>query len=136
MDKKTLVIPEGKIADYVDGTFRNDTPEEYVRQTIEKRLVNEHKYPKDRIEIEYTIRVGSRKPRADIVIFPKDNPGHLQENITIIIECKNETVSPNNKKDGVGQLQSYMAASLNAEWGMWTNGKFKVVYRKLAKPSY
>lgn len=135
MDKKTLVIPEGKIADYIDGTFRNDTPEEYVRQTIEKRLVNEHKYPKDRIEIEYTLRVGSNKPRADIVVFPKDNPSHSQENIHIIIECKNETVSPNNKKDGVGQLQSYMAASLNCEWGMWTNGKFKTVYRKLAKES-
>lgn len=29
-----IVIPEGKICDYVDGKFRNDTPEEYVRQTI------------------------------------------------------------------------------------------------------
>ena len=40
---KVIVIPEGKIRDYVDGTIRNDTPEEYVRQTVEKRLVNEHK---------------------------------------------------------------------------------------------
>ena len=39
--KKVIVIPEGKICDYIDGKFRNDTPEEYVRQTIEKRLVNE-----------------------------------------------------------------------------------------------
>lgn len=29
-----IVIPEGKICDYVDGKFRNDTPEEYVRQTV------------------------------------------------------------------------------------------------------
>lgn len=41
---KVIVIPDGKICDYIDGKFRNDTPEEYVRQTIEKRLVNEHKY--------------------------------------------------------------------------------------------
>ena len=41
-ETKIIVIPEGKICDYVDGKFRNDTPEEYVRQTIEKRLVNEH----------------------------------------------------------------------------------------------
>lgn len=133
MDKVILVIPEDKIADYIDGTFRNDTPEEYVRQTIEKRLVNEHKYPKERIEVEYTLRVGSNKPRADIVIFHKDNPSHSQENINIIVECKNETVSHNNKKDGIGQLQSYMASSLNCEWGMWTNGKFKAVYRKVPK---
>ena len=44
MTEKIIVIPEGKICDYVDGKFRPDTPEEYVRQTIEKRLVNEHKY--------------------------------------------------------------------------------------------
>ena len=43
VDTKVIVIPEGKICDYIDGKFRNDTPEEYVRQTIEKRLVNEHK---------------------------------------------------------------------------------------------
>ena len=44
-DIKPIVVPEGKICDYIDGkTFRNDTPEEYVRQTIEKRLINEHKY--------------------------------------------------------------------------------------------
>ena len=41
-EQKVIVIPEGKICDYIDGKFRNDTPEEYVRQTIEKRLVNEH----------------------------------------------------------------------------------------------
>lgn len=46
-----IVIPEGKICDYVDGKFRNDTPEEYVRQTIEKRLVNEHKYLPKQIRI-------------------------------------------------------------------------------------
>ena len=37
-DTKVIVIPEGKICDYIDGKFRNDTPEEYVRQTVEKRL--------------------------------------------------------------------------------------------------
>ena len=60
-DTKVIVIPEGKICDYVDGKFRNDTPEEYVRQTIEKRLVNEHKYSPKQISIEYTLQLGSRK---------------------------------------------------------------------------
>jgi len=31
-----ITIPEGKICDYIDGKFRNDTPEEYVRQTLKK----------------------------------------------------------------------------------------------------
>lgn len=128
---EVIVIPEGKICDYIDGKFRNDTPEEYVRQNIEKRLVNEHKYTNDRIAIEYAIRVGSRKPRADIVIFSADAPERSQENIYIIIECKKESVGPTARKDGVGQLQSYMSACPNCEWGMWTNGKQKYVFRKV-----
>ena len=48
---KLIVIPEGKVCDYIDGKFRPDTPEEYVRQNLEKRLVNEHKYSKDRIKV-------------------------------------------------------------------------------------
>lgn len=128
--QKIIVIPEGKICDYIDGKFRNDTPEEYVRQNVEKRLVNEHKYPKDKIEIEYTLHVGSNKPRSDIVIFLKNATSHSQENIQIVIECKKEDVPVYDKKDGVGQLKSYMSACPNCEWGMWTNGKNKEVYRK------
>lgn len=29
-EQKIIVIPEGKICDYIDQKFRNDTPEEYV----------------------------------------------------------------------------------------------------------
>ena len=126
-----IIIPEGKICDYIDGKFRNDTPEEYVRQNIEKRLVNEHKYSKERIAVEFTVRVGSRKPRADIVIFSATSPERSQENIHIIIECKKESVEPTARKDGVGQLQSYMATCPNCKWGMWTNGKQKEVFRKV-----
>jgi len=130
-DTKVIVIPEGKICDYVDGKFRNDTPEEYVRQTIEKRLVNEHKYAINQIRIEYTLQSGSRKPRADIVIFEADCDNHTQENVKIIIECKKETVDARNAKEGIGQLKSYMSACANCQWGMWTNGIQKFVYRKV-----
>ena len=130
---KLIVIPEGKICDYIDGKFRNDTPEEYVRQTIEKRLINEHKYSPKQVRIEYTLQLGSNKPRADIVIFDKtctDSTQQTQENIKIIIECKKEAVDARNSKDGVEQLKSYMSACSNCEWGMWTNGKQKEVYKK------
>lgn len=66
---KLILLPEGKICDYVDGQFRKDTPEEYVRQNLEKRLVNELKYSKKQVAIESVLTMGSRKPRADIVIF-------------------------------------------------------------------
>jgi len=128
---RIITIPEGKICDYIDGKFRNDTPEEYVRQNIEKRLVNEHKYDRKYIAVEHTIVVGSRKPRADIVIFSNDRQERTQENIHIIIECKKECVDPSSKKDGIDQLISYMSACPNCEWGMWTNGKHKEVYHKV-----
>ena len=129
-ETKVIVIPDGKICDYIDGKFRNDTPEEYVRQTIEKRLVNEHKYLTSQIKIEFTLQVGSRKPRADIVIWDKDALEQTQGTIKIIIECKKETVDARNAKDGIAQLQSYMSVCPNCEWGMWTNSIQKFVFRK------
>ena len=130
MDKTIIIIPEGKIRDYVDGTIRNDTPEEYVRQTVEKRLVNEHKYDKERIAVEYHVQIGSGRKRADIVIFPEETTTEEkkdQQNISIIIECKKEAVKPTDKDNGLEQLKSYMSACNNCEWGMWTNGLHKTV---------
>lgn len=126
-----LSIPEGKICDYIDSKFRDDTPEEYVRQNIEKRLVNEHKYLKSQIFVEYTLKLGSKKPRADLVIFPINCTDFIQEKVKIIIECKKESVSPTNKNEGLDQLKSYMSICPNCEWGLWTNGKVKEVFRKV-----
>ena len=124
-------VPDGSIRDYVDGKFRKDTPEEYVRQTIEKRLINEHKYKREQIKIEFGLKLGTRKPRADIVVFPEDSPEMTQDHVWLIVECKKESVEPRNRKDGVAQLKSYMSVCPNCEWGMWTNGKYKEVLRKV-----
>lgn len=53
---QAIVIPDGFISDYIDGKFRKDTPEEYVRQNIEKRLVNEHKYKREQISVEFSLK--------------------------------------------------------------------------------
>lgn len=132
--KIIISIPEGKLRDYIDGTIRPDTPEEYVRQTVEKRLINEHKYLKKQVKIEYGVQMGSGKKRADIVIFKEDATEEEQKdqhNIQLIIECKKEAVKPTDKNNGTEQLKTYMAACNNCEWGMWTNGLHKTVYRKV-----
>ena len=126
-----LSIPDGKICDYIDGTFRKDTPEEYVRQTIEKRLVNEHKYVKERIRVEFPIKVGSAKKRVDLAVWDKGDTSKGQEGIRLVIECKEQKVKPSHAKEGIGQLKSYMAACANCEWGMWTNSETKFVFRKV-----
>ncbi|MBU4526900.1 MAG: N-6 DNA methylase [Desulfomicrobium sp.] len=123
-------IPDGKLCDFIDGIIRNDTPEEYVRQNIERRLVKELGYKPERIAVEFPIKVGSATKRVDIAIFP-ENAQHLQESIDIIIECKSEKVKPSDKKDGEGQLKSYLSSCPNAQWGMWTNGRHKSVFRRV-----
>ncbi|MGV9919744.1 N-6 DNA methylase [Streptomyces cellulosae] len=122
-------VPEGKVADYLTGKLVKDTPEEYVRQNIEKALVRQYKYaPKD-CEPEFTIRVGSSKKRVDIIVF---TPGqdHTQANAYILVETKKADVKPTHRTEGIGQLQSYMAACLNAQYGMWTNGDDRFCYAK------
>ncbi len=130
-ERKIIKVPDGQICDYIDGKFRTDTPEEYVRQTIEKRLINEHRYKREQISMEFGLKLGSRRPRADIVIFSKDSPECTQDYVWLIVECKSERIEPKNKKDGIEQLKSYMSACPNCEWGMWTNGKYKEVLRKV-----
>ncbi|HBJ85670.1 MAG TPA: N-6 DNA methylase [Verrucomicrobiales bacterium] len=128
-----IIVQQGKVLDFIDGiTQREETPEEYVRQEIAKSLVREYGYKKADIIIEFTLRLGTKKPRADIIIFPADGT-HTQENAWLIVECKSKDVKPAAAKDGVGQLESYMSACPNAKYGMWTNGIERICYRKVVK---
>ena len=128
-----IIVQQGKVLDFIDGqTQRDETPEEYVRQEIAKSLVREYGYAKADIEVEFTLRLGTRKPRADIVIFPVET-GHVQERAHILVECKAQTVKSADRKEGVGQLESYMAACPNVTFGMWTNGVERFCYRRLVR---
>lgn len=129
-DHTSVVVAQGKILDFIDGsTQRFETPEEYVRQEIAKSLVREYGYPRLQVGVEHTLRMGSGKPRADLVIF--DSPGSDQKDIRVIVECKSSAVKPSARKDGVGQLKSYLAACPNATHGMWTNGQERFCYRRV-----
>jgi len=126
-----VIVQQGKLLDFIDGlTQRNETPEEYVRQEIAKSLVREYGYEKAEVAVEFVLRLGSRKPRADLVVFDEDDP-HTQERARLIIECKSQKIKSTDKKEGVGQLQSYMAACPNVAYGMWTNGLERFCYRRV-----
>ena len=126
-----IIVQQGKILDFIDGqTQRNETPEEYVRQEIAKSLVREFGYPKIDIALEVTIRMGTRKPRADIVIFAHETP-HDLGNAYIIVECKSPSIRSNDRKDGVDQLCSYIAACENVRYGLWTNGTERFCFRRV-----
>lgn len=103
-----VIIQQGKVLDFIDGqTQREETPEEYVRQEISKSLVREYGYPKKDITVEFTLRVGSRKPRADLIVFAADTE-HVQPNAYLIVECKAQTVKASDRKEGIEQLRSYL----------------------------
>jgi len=131
--KPAVIVQQGKILDFIDQTTqRSETPEEYVRQEIAKSLVREYGYPRGDIAVEFTIRIGTRRPRTDLVIF---YPGeaHILQNAYIIVECKAEKVKSSDRKDGIGQLISYMHSAPRAVYGMWTNGDDeRVCYKKTA----
>jgi type I restriction enzyme M protein len=118
---RTGAVPEGKVADFLTGRHVRDTPEEYVRQNLEKALVRQYKYGARDCDPEFPIRVGSSRKRVDVVVF---SPGtaHLQENAHILVETKRAGTNPGSRSDGVDQLRSYLAACLNAKYGLWTNG--------------
>lgn len=133
LNPSAVIVEQGKVLDFIDGkTQREETPEEYVRQEIAKSLVREYSYPKNDIAVEFVLRVGSRKPRADLVIFAADGE-HEQQNSYAIIECKAPTVKSSDRKEGVGQLQSYISVCPNANYGMWTNGLERFCYKKLIR---
>ena len=122
-------VPDGKRADFLTGRLVKDTPEEYVRQNIEKALVRQYKYASTDCAPEFPIKVGSARKRADIVIF-REGQAHTQENARILIETKRPEVRATSKTEGIGQLKSYMSACLNAVYGMWTNGNDRYCYAK------
>lgn len=128
-NKPAVIVQQGKLLDFIDQTTqRNETPEEYVRQEIAKSLVREYGYPRRDIAVEFTVRLGTRKPRADLVIFyPSET--HQAENVYIIVECKSAATKPSDRKEGVEQLKSYMAACRRATYGMWTNGLERYCYK-------
>lgn len=126
------VIPPGKIKCFITGKLRNDTPEEKVRQDVARSLVDEYGYEKSDIDIEFPVKMGRAKKRADIVIFSEDEV-HSQENIYMIAEVKTEDVKPSDRKEGIGQLGSYIAASPNSAFALWVGNErlaFKVVEEK------
>jgi len=128
-----IIVQQGRVLDYIDGlTQRSETPEEHVRQEISKSLVREYQYPKSHIAVEFGLHLGTRKPRADLVIFLPDK-SHSQENIRIIVECKSSKIQVTDKDQGVGQLKSYLDACPNTVFGMWINGVDRVCYRRVEK---
>lgn len=96
----------------IKGKLKIAKPEEIVRQLWIYRLLNEYRYPKERIDIERVVYFGSRDSGlADIVVLQED-----MAHPYIILEIKRP-----QRTAGLEQLKSYCNAE-GAPIGVWSNG--------------
>ena len=86
VNMQEIIVNEGKIKCLITGKMRKETQEEYVRQEYCRLLLDVYKYPKEHIDVEYSIKVGSTSKRCDIVVFSDEN--NSQDNILWIVETK------------------------------------------------
>ena len=122
---------DGYLKDFLSGRWVKDKPEEHVRQTYLKKLVEEYGYDPKNIKTEVRITSGqteTKKP-ADIVVFNGEglDPGR---NAYIIIEVKRQ-----DRKDGKEQLVSYVN-STTAEFAVWFNGKEIAYFQRYREPKH
>ena len=121
-------VPVGKIRCFVTGKLRKDTPEENVRQRWARSLVDEYGYDVADIDFEFSVKMGTKRKRADIAIFNPGDP-RRQDTIIVLIEAKREGVSPKDRDEGVEQLKSYMSACSSCRFGLWV-GSEKLAFEK------
>ena len=122
---------KGKIVDFLDSSkSRPDKPEERIRQGYARILVQEYQYPKEQLAFEAPINIGSETKYADIAVYDSPESRALKDQGRIILVV--ETKAP-NKKDGRGQLTSYIFAS-SSSGGVWTNGGAISYFRRLDQP--
>ena len=121
-------VPAGKIRCFVTGKLRKDTPEENVRQRWARSLVDEYGYDVSDMAVEFSVKMGTKKKRADIVLFKPGGP-RRQDTVAVIVEAKRDNVSTKDKAEGVEQLKSYMSACSSCRFGLWV-GSEKLAYEK------
>ena len=121
-------VPAGKLRCFVTKKLRKDTPEENVRQRWARSLVDEYGYDIGDMAVEFSVKMGTLRKRADIVVFKPEGP-RRQDTVLLIVEVKREDVSPKDKAEGVEQLKSYMSACSSCRFGLWV-GAEKLAYEK------
>lgn len=124
-----MTVPEGHIEDFISGDPVRATPEEVnAVQVFARILVNDYDYPQEFIQThpQWRVKVRPSDTRKeypiDIGVFSEAN--HTDENIQIIVECKQP-----NRRDGRTQLQDYLRFS-TARIGVWFNGEERLCLKK------
>lgn len=119
---RVVAAPAGKIRCFVTQKLRRDTPEENVRQRWARSLVEEYGYDVADLDVEFSVKMGAVRKRADVVVFRPGGP-RRQDTVVVIVEAKREDVSPRDRAEGVDQLKSYMSACSACRFGLWVGAE-------------
>lgn len=123
-----ILSVDGKIKCLITEKLRKETPEEFVRQEYINTLLSIYNYPKECIELEFPIKIGSGTKYIDIAIF--NSKKKSQDNVYIVVETKKK-----KETEGKEQLLSYVTAT-TANFGTWTNGeKIKYIHKIEGTPN-
>ena len=112
-------FPSGRTEAQVYAVGGNSAPEEIIRQLWIYKLLNRYGYRPEEMEIETSVQFGTEvgTKAADIVVYTSPEKSTPK----VIVECKKP-----NRKDGIGQLKSYMNAK-GAPVALWSNGADRII---------
>jgi type I restriction enzyme M protein len=127
-------IPEGKIIDFIDCKVRPDSELEQIRQNFERTLIEEYRFVKADVVVDFRIRVqdGSSTVARKIalVVLHAGSKNNTQEEVSILIQIAKPAVQPTDTKNGAGELEKALIACPNAQFACWTNGIETIYFQK------
>lgn len=122
-------IPEGKIADYITGTWVKETEQEQIRQNFERTLVEEYEYPKTDIRVDFPIKIWDgdkqRTKRVPLAVMEAGT-----EDPYVLILVASPKANPTDKISGASELEQWLVDVSTADYGCWTNGVETVFFQK------
>lgn len=129
--KEITEIPEGKIQDYITGSFLKDSEQEQIRQNFERTLVEEYNYSNSDIGLDEKIKVydGSKKKtrKVPLVVY---HPDKQEKEIYILIQIASPKSEPSAKNNGTTELEQWLVETPSAEFACWSNGIITVYFQK------
>ena len=114
-EKEGLLKVSGKRVEYlaVKKSYNITDPEEQVRVSFYYELIKKYQYPKERIDLEVSVK-GEKRPAADIVVF-EDNE---KKKPYIVVECK---------KDGISQAEIKQAVEEGIPNAHYLKSKYAII---------
>lgn len=130
----TKEAPEGKIVDFIDGTFRKESETERVRQDFERTLVEEYCYDPSDVGVDVRIKLpdGTRTvpKKVSLVVYSPETVNRDSSDIHLLVQVVKPGTQPSDHKTGIAELERILYACSEARFGCWTDGTETLFFQK------